>query len=153
MYSSSLKNGNWKTVVLYIFLFGLNLGLVSKDEHRAAAAHLEAADLERFPASAAQAQQAEAFFEKFFRTANDPRVSARLGAGVAVFGDTLVVGAPGDSEVGSEAGAVYIFQRDQGGPDNWGQVKKIVASNAENGAQFGNFVCDLPGHSDRGSIS
>ncbi len=30
--------------------------------------------------------------------------------------------------MGSDAGAAYVFERDQGGADNWGQVKKLTAS-------------------------
>jgi hypothetical protein len=50
-----------------------------------------------------------------------------FGASVSISGDTLVVGAQGN---GNYIGSAYIFNRDQGGPDNWGQVKKITASDA-----------------------
>ena len=36
-----------------------------------------------------------------------------------------------------DAGAAYIFKRDQGGADNWGQVKKITASDGAAGDYFG----------------
>ena len=44
---------------------------------------------------------------------------------VAVDGDTMVVGAPGELGV---AGAAYVFARNQGGADNWGEVKKLTPS-------------------------
>ena len=55
-----------------------------------------------------------------------------FGTSVSVNGDYIIVGAPGEKEDASEvnslnaAGAAYIFKKDQGGADNWGQVKKLV---------------------------
>jgi len=40
-------------------------------------------------------------------------------------GDVLVIGCPFED---SDNGAVYIFSRNQGGADNWGQVKRIVGT-------------------------
>lgn len=60
---------------------------------------------------------------------------------VALEGDTLVVGAPlQDNANGVEAGAIYIFQRNQGGTDNWGEVRKHIASNGGNVKFFGRSV-------------
>ncbi|MCH8065960.1 MAG: FG-GAP repeat protein, partial [Chloroflexi bacterium] len=56
---------------------------------------------------------------------------------VAVSGDAAVVGARGGDAGGSNAGAAYVFQRDEGGADNWGQVKKLTASDAQAGDGFG----------------
>jgi len=60
-----------------------------------------------------------------------------FGNSVAVSGDTLVVGTP-DADIGGQknAGAAYLFTRNQGGTDNWGQVKKLTASD---GAAYDNF--------------
>ena len=41
---------------------------------------------------------------------------------------------------GTNAGAAYVFQRDQGGADNWGEVTKLTASDAQAGDQFGHGV-------------
>lgn len=55
-----------------------------------------------------------------------------FGASVAIDGDLIVVGATGEREDASElvplsnTGAAYIYRKDQGGPGNWGQVKKIA---------------------------
>ena len=34
------------------------------------------------------------------------------------------------------AGAAYVFERDQGGTGNWGQVDKLTASDAQTGDLF-----------------
>jgi len=57
-----------------------------------------------------------------------------FGFSVAISGDIAVVGAPGDN---SSTGAVYIFSRDKGGTDNWGQVLKISADDGEVNEAFG----------------
>ncbi len=45
-----------------------------------------------------------------------------FGTSVAMKGDTLVAGATGAD---ANTGAAYVFYRNQGGTDNWGQVKKL----------------------------
>jgi hypothetical protein len=45
-----------------------------------------------------------------------------FGYDVAIDGDIAVVGAHGHN---ADKGAAYVFYRDQGGSDNWGQVKKL----------------------------
>ena len=70
-------------------------------------------------------------------TASDAQTGDSFGGSVAISGDTAVVGAIfGDPGVGF-AGAAYVFQRDEGGADNWGQVKKLTASDAQDGDRFG----------------
>ena len=70
-------------------------------------------------------------------TASDPETLDQFGASVAVSGDTAVVGAIQGDAGGSDAGSAYIFQRNDGGTDNWGQVKKLTASDAEAFDEFG----------------
>jgi hypothetical protein len=60
-----------------------------------------------------------------------------FGVTVDVSGDYAVVGADGDDGAGTDRGAAYVFYRNQGGADNWGQVKKLVASDAANSDGFG----------------
>jgi hypothetical protein len=55
-------------------------------------------------------------------------------------GDLLVVGAPFDNQAASHAGAAYVFQRELGGPDNWGFVRKIIADDAASSDRFGESV-------------
>ena len=64
----------------------------------------------------------------------------QFGGSVAVSGDTAIVGAQGDDAGGLFAGAAYVFQRDQGGADNWGEVKKLLASDAGGEDGFGRMV-------------
>lgn len=60
------------------------------------------------------------------------------GWSVAIDGDTAVVGARfADTPFTADAGKAYLFQRDQGGPDNWGLVKELIASDPQQGANFG----------------
>jgi hypothetical protein len=69
-----------------------------------------------------------------------------FGYAVAIYGNYIIVGAHNEDEDASEsnaltdAGSVYIFNRDSGGVNNWGQVKKIVASIRSAGDKFGGGV-------------
>ena len=60
-----------------------------------------------------------------------------FGYAVAVAGDVAVAGAYGDDTAGGEAGAAYVFERNIGGTNAWGQVRKLTASDAGAGDQFG----------------
>ena len=72
------------------------------------------------------------------RLAND-----NFGYTVAISGDYIIVGAPQEDEDASEAntlssaGSAYIFKRNQGGTNNWGQIKKICPANRLASDQFG----------------
>jgi len=70
-------------------------------------------------------------------TASDAADGDQFGWSVAVSGDFVVVGAPYEDSEGTDCGAAYIFFRNEGGDDNWGQVKKLTASDAADGDQFG----------------
>src|SRR5712691_6750086 len=70
-------------------------------------------------------------------TASDAAANDRFGYSVATNGNTVVVGAYGKN---SNTGAAYIFERNQGGAENWGQVKKLTASDAAGGDDFGSSV-------------
>jgi hypothetical protein len=61
----------------------------------------------------------------------------RFGYAVALDGGTLVVGAPGEDALGSDSGAAYVFARNVGGPDNWGQAARITATDGAAGDWFG----------------
>ena len=63
-------------------------------------------------------------------TPSDAAASDRFGWSVAIDGDTVLVGAWAKN---SNTGAAYIFKRNQGGAENWGQVKKLTASDAAGG--------------------
>lgn len=62
-------------------------------------------------------------------TASDGLANAWFGYSVDIDEDIIVVGAPYDTGgIGEKAGAAYVFNRNQGGADNWGEVKKLTAS-------------------------
>lgn len=69
--------------------------------------------------------------------AADAQPGDRFGIGVAISGDTVVVGAFLEDSAGLDAGAAYVFQRHEGGRNNWGQVKKLQAADAHAKDQFG----------------
>ena len=50
----------------------------------------------------------------------------RFGARVAISGDTLLVAATHANRGLTASGAVYILERNSGGPDNWGEVKELT---------------------------
>ncbi len=70
-------------------------------------------------------------------TASDAAAFDMFGHAVALSGDTALVGAWGNSDNGDASGSAYIFERDQGGVDNWGEVKKLIASDAAFFDHFG----------------
>jgi len=73
-------------------------------------------------------------------TASDSTAGDEFGYAAAISGDTIVVGAWNNDGAGSDAGAAYVFERNQGGADNWGQVKKLTASDAAVNDSFGKAV-------------
>jgi len=67
-------------------------------------------------------------------TASDGASDARFGLSVALNGDTVAVGADGDTELGFFSGAVYVFTFDG---SSWIQQQKLHAHDAQAGASFG----------------
>jgi hypothetical protein len=61
-------------------------------------------------------------------TANDSEPGDRFGSAVAMQGDSLIVGAPGDDDAASEGGSVYVFERVGGA---WTQVQKLLGIGAD----------------------
>ena len=72
-------------------------------------------------------------------TASDGSMYERFGESVDISRDHVVVGAPahGSGATYSMAGAAYVFSRNQGGADNWGEVAKLMAPDATTYDQFG----------------
>ena len=60
-----------------------------------------------------------------------------FGAAVSISGNYAIVGAYQDDDLGGNAGSAYIFYKDEGGANNWGQIKKLMASDGEGGDFFG----------------
>ena len=80
--------------------------------------------------------------ERTIVTPTDSAVEHRFGGALTLSGGTLVAAAPWDDDAcpadpECQSGAAYVFYRDQGGPDNWGEAKKLVASDAEENDRFG----------------
>ncbi len=70
-------------------------------------------------------------------TAADGAAEDYFGLGVSISGDTVAVGAPGDDDNGSFSGSVYLFHRNQGGADNWGELTKVTAADGASNDNFG----------------
>ena len=61
--------------------------------------------------------------------------SSGFGDDVAISGDTILVGAPLDDD-----GYAWVFERDFGGPDNWGNSGQLVALDVFPNSFFGRSV-------------
>ncbi len=59
--------------------------------------------------------------------ASDSTNGDGFGTAVALQGTVAVIGAPSDDDVGTNAGSVYMLDKDTGGVDNWGEVTKVRA--------------------------
>ena len=70
-------------------------------------------------------------------TASDGGLNHQFGRDVALSGDYLVVGASLANAIGADSGAAYVFERNAGGVDNWGQVKKLLGSTTSAADRFG----------------
>lgn len=67
---------------------------------------------------------------------------AQFGRSVCVKGDYIIVGSESQTDVNEQnpiqgAGAAYIYAKDEGGPGNWGLVKKITSPNRQFREYFG----------------
>ena len=72
--------------------------------------------------------------------ANDGMAGDFFGVAVSISGDQIIVGAPDNDDQGNNSGSAYIFARNQGGPDAWGQVAKLLASDGAANDHFANAV-------------
>jgi len=61
-------------------------------------------------------------------TASDGLAGDDFGRSVAISGDTVIIGSPLDDD---GRGSAYIYDRNQGGANNWGEVKKLVPADSE----------------------
>lgn len=68
----------------------------------------------------------------------NPTVSSGLfSQSIAIDGDYILSGMPAGS---GAAGTVFVYYRNQGGWDNWGQIQSFQASDAASGMKFGSSV-------------
>lgn len=93
-------------------------------------------------------------------TAADAATSAYFGSSVAISGDTIVIGAPGDDSSGDGSGAAYVFVKPVNGWADMTQTAKLTAADGAALDSFGasvdisgsTIVIGAPGNDDeRGS--
>ena len=83
-------------------------------------------------------------------TADPPVNTGSLGISASIHGNTVIAGSPSDDNIFyQESGSAYIFERDHGGQDNWGEVQKLTASDIGVGDSFGGSVSI---HGDRAVV-
>ncbi|MHC4109158.1 MAG: dockerin type I domain-containing protein [Planctomycetota bacterium] len=70
-------------------------------------------------------------------TADDAAASDTFGFSVSISGDLAIVGAERDDDAAVDCGSAYVFARNQGGPDNWGQLARLTAADAADVDLFG----------------
>lgn len=66
--------------------------------------------------------------------------SSRFSHTLALSGSTAVVGAMYEQTHGPESGAVYVFERDSGGANHWGQMAKLAPSDLSEYDRFGQGI-------------
>ncbi|MFC6964599.1 FG-GAP repeat protein [Halocatena marina] len=82
-------------------------------------------------------RQGDAFTETQKLLASDGQAQDFFGDSVAIAGDTIVGGAPLENENGMEAGAAYVFERQDG---SFAETQKLLASDVQAGDEFGTSV-------------
>ncbi len=71
--------------------------------------------------------------------ASDGDINDNFGI-VSISNDYAIVGAFGDADNGYNSGSAYIFYKDQGGANNWGQQTKLTAADGAFDDKFGYSV-------------
>ncbi|MCP4961671.1 MAG: hypothetical protein GY925_20690 [Actinomycetia bacterium] len=84
------------------------------------------------------ARNGGAWTEEAKLVADDASAGAHFGYTVAIDGDTTMIGAFGDGELGPSAGAAYVFRRSVGA--TWSQEAKIIGSGIVTNDHFGTSV-------------
>ncbi len=82
----------------------------------------------------------DSWSEVNIRAASDIALDDNFGYSVAISGDTALIGAPFNDDDGTDSGSVYIFERNQGGADYWGEVAKLTGSDSADYDYFGSSV-------------
>lgn len=73
--------------------------------------------------------------QKIFADDGDP--DDQFGMSVEFDGDRMLIGARGDDDGDSNAGAIYLFERAPGSVGAWVQTAKIIATDPTSGASMG----------------
>ena len=81
------------------------------------------------------------WIKEFELKAEDGQVGDNFGHSVAISGNFAIVGAHNaKNDNGKNTGAVYIFKRVYNYPTSWEQIAKLIASDNEEGDDFGSSV-------------
>lgn len=72
--------------------------------------------------------------------ASDGAANDFFGTSVSISNNWALVGASGNDDLGSSSGSAYLFERNQGGAENWGLVIKLLAPDGGVGNIFGHEV-------------
>ena len=88
----------------------------------------------------ARPDNGSAFTQTAKLTASDRTWGDSFGDGVAISGDTVVVGASYDNDNGIASGSAYVFSKPEGGWTNMTQTAKLTASDGTEGDRFGYSV-------------
>ncbi|WP_457666331.1 InlB B-repeat-containing protein [Thiolapillus sp.] len=72
--------------------------------------------------------------------ASDGAADDFFSISVDIDGDTVIIGAKFNDDKGTQSGAAYIFSRNQGGSNAWGEVRKLLASDGAADDWFGHSV-------------
>ena len=75
--------------------------------------------------------------EQAKHTASDADAGDMFGAGLAIYGNRLLVSAYRNKDHGSNSGSIYIFQNDGSA---WSEKEKIISSDGEPGDYFGEAI-------------
>ncbi|MBW2257371.1 MAG: VCBS domain-containing protein, partial [Deltaproteobacteria bacterium] len=89
-------------------------------------------------------QTTDAWGERKIITESTVSTDVDFGWSIAINGDRVAVGAPLDAS--SIYGAVYLYERNQLGADNWGKRTSVTDSSGASGDQFGYAVDLYPNH-------
>lgn len=74
-------------------------------------------------------------------SASDSEPLSYFGSAVSLHGDLLLVGAPHARGLGGvRTGAAYLYSRNRGGPNAWGEVAKFFANDGELDDRYGSSV-------------
>jgi uncharacterized protein (TIGR03437 family) len=118
-----------KRPILTVFPFLLALASISINADR-----LQVSASTHRVSPSVVASQNQIYTEEKKLVASDGTANDRFGSSVAISVDTMATGAYNDD---GGKGAVYIFERNKGGADNWGEVKRLTASDGVGGDLFG----------------
>jgi len=81
-------------------------------------------------------QNASQWVEEAKLTAPDAAAGDVFGSGVAVDGDVVVLGAPGDDDNGTDSGSAYVYRYNDG-TGQWEQEAKLLAFDGQADQEFG----------------